>query len=73
MIPFVLAAVGGYLIGESQKKDASQMAMGGVLEHGLREGDRLLVANDKFAGIIDKDGQRVIVDIEEGKRRASTI
>jgi len=48
-------------------------AMGGVLEHGLREGDRLLVAKDRFAGIIDKDGQRVIVDIEEGNRRASTI
>lgn len=48
-------------------------AMGGVLEHGLREGDRLLVAKDRFAGIIDKDGQRVIVDIEEGHRRASTI
>jgi len=62
---------------EAEKRSSMALpkhfAMGGVLEHGLREGDRLLVANDKFAGIIDKDGQRVIVDIEEGKRRASTI
>jgi hypothetical protein len=62
---------------EAEKRSSMALpkhfAMGGVLEHGLREGDRLLVANDRFAGIIDKDGQRVIVDIEEGKRRASTI
>lgn len=33
MIPYLLAAVGGYLIGQSQKKDVPQMADGGMAGH----------------------------------------
>jgi hypothetical protein len=32
MIPYILAAVGGYLIGQSQKKDMPQMAEGGQMK-----------------------------------------
>ena len=32
MLPYILAAVGGYLIGQSQKKDAPQMAKGGMTD-----------------------------------------
>jgi len=32
MIPFILAAVGGYLIGDSTKSDATKMADGGVMD-----------------------------------------
>jgi hypothetical protein len=32
MIPFILAAVGGYLIGDSVKSDATKMADGGVMD-----------------------------------------
>lgn len=32
MLPYILAAVGGYLIGQSQKKDAPQMAKGGSVD-----------------------------------------
>ena len=34
MIPYILAAVGGYLIGQSQKKDVPQMKKGGSIEDG---------------------------------------
>jgi hypothetical protein len=34
MIPYLLAAVGGYLIGQSQKKDVPQMADGGYMAKG---------------------------------------
>ena len=57
----------------SNKALPKHFAQGGVLEHGLREGDRILVVNDSFAGIVDKDGNRIIVNIEEGTRRESTI
>jgi len=32
MLPYILAAVGGYLIGQSQKKDVPQMAKGGMTD-----------------------------------------
>lgn len=65
MIPFVLAAIGGYLIGQSRKK----YAQGGVLEHGLRKGDKILTENFNYAGIVNEDtAESVIVDIETGKR-----
>lgn len=51
-----------------------KMAQGGVLEHGLREDDRILVERGRFAGIKnDKTGEKFIVDIEEGSRTPSRL
>jgi|688.fasta_scaffold408262_2 hypothetical protein len=51
-----------------------KMAQGGVLEHGLREDDRILVEKGRFAGIKnDKTGEKFIVDIEEGSRTPSRL
>lgn len=56
------------------EKEINKYAEGGVLEHGLREGDRILVANGRYAGIVNRDtDERVIVDIEEGIRKPSTL
>ena len=40
MIPFILAAVGGYLIGDSMKSDATKMADGGSIKTVYKEDER---------------------------------
>lgn len=53
---------------------SQEYAQGGVLEHGLREDDRILVERGRFAGIKnDKTGEKFIVDIEEGSRTPSRL
>ena len=49
MIPYLLAAVGGYLIGQSQKSDAPQMADGGRILVGRFDENQLRNGEDKKA------------------------
>jgi hypothetical protein len=45
------------------------MAKGGVLEHGLRKGDKIVSEMYNIAGVINEDtGEAALVDIETGKR-----
>lgn len=63
-----------YELSGKEMEDGGMMAQGGVLEHGLREDDRILVERGRFAGIKnDKTGEKFIVDIEEGTRTPSRL
>ena len=42
MIPFILAAVGGYLIGDSMKSDATKMADGGMTKFPESHSDQMI-------------------------------
>jgi len=67
MIPFLLAAVGGYLIGQARKDE--QYAKGGVLEHGLRKGDTIVSEMANYAGVLnDETGEAALINIETGER-----
>jgi hypothetical protein len=56
-------------ISEGQYASGGYMAKGGVLEHGLRKGDKIVSEMYNIAGVINEDsGEAALVDIETGKR-----
>ena len=67
-IRLLIDTSGGVL---KQEKFASggYMAKGGVVEHGLRKGDKIVSEMYNIAGVINEDsGEAALVDIETGKR-----
>jgi hypothetical protein len=68
MIPFILAAVGGYLIGDSMKSDATKMADGGMMAKGgttKDDRDSLIIAR-KFK-ISYMKGEFYVFRLSDGK------
>ena len=56
-----------YIVEEYAK--GGYMAKGGVVEHGLRKGDKIVSEMYNIAGVINEDtGEAALVDIETGKR-----
>ena len=56
----------------TDKLRISRMAKGGLTEHGLREGDKIVfdhLGDDKI-DIIDRNGNKHVVDLDKGKRFA---
>jgi hypothetical protein len=54
---------------DSSYAKGGYMAKGGVVEHGLRKGDKIVSEMYNIAGVINEDsGEAALVDIETGKR-----
>ena len=68
MIPFILAAVGGYLIGDSMK--SKKFAKGGMTEHGLKSGDKIIDRTyfDENTINVINDGKYAAVNLDKGER-----
>lgn len=62
MLPYILAAVGGYLIGQSQKKDVPQMAKGGEMANGGKTKDYMLYEYIVTTKIVDEQGSNKEID-----------
>jgi hypothetical protein len=69
MLPYILAAVGGYLIGQSQKKDVPQMAKVGEMANGgyIQDGDDVKMAFNKktVLEIYESDDSELDNPVEE--------
>lgn len=58
------------MISQESFSNGGKMAKGGMTEHGLREGDKIIFDHlvDDNIDIIDRNGSKYIVDLDKGKR-----
>lgn len=66
MIPYILAAVGGFLISDSQK---NKFANGGILEHGDREYHTITKTIQTYARIVGLPEDEYIPNKPDGIRK----
>jgi hypothetical protein len=80
MIPYLLAAVGGYLLGDSIGEDIDKkipefaeggiMAKGGMIEHGLKVEDKIINKLDDSSIVVENEFKDTFeVNLKKGTRK----